>query len=205
MRSSNNKRKFYCIYKIAKTIKSFKEFIKPLGADVILQKIQYSNTKTFLFCLMLSWIYATGSQLIIPVPFGLVPITMQTLLFPCAALMFGWHAVYAYWLYYMQGALGLPFFTGFQGGPLKIFGPTGGYLLGFGLGMTFIASTNKFSGRLGILFRLIMFSVIQFSFGLLQLTLLIPTNNILEMGLYPFLIGDLIKISIAWLFTKKSN
>lgn len=68
----------------------------------------------------------------IEVPMWPVPMTMQTL----AILLIG--AVYTPSLafvttmaYLLQGAAGLPVFSGGAGGPAHLLGPTGGYLIGF--------------------------------------------------------------------------
>ncbi len=79
----------------------------------------------------------TGSLFIaacaqIAVPRVSVPLTMQTfaVLLIGAALgaRLGTAAVL---LYLFQGAVGLPVFSGFLGGPVVFAGPTAGYLLGF--------------------------------------------------------------------------
>lgn len=76
-------------------------------------------------CLCLcSWI-----RLALP---GLVPITLQTLgVFLAAGLLGGRDGTTAILVYLLLGLAGLPVFAGFQSGAGVLFGPTGGYLVGF--------------------------------------------------------------------------
>lgn len=143
--------------------------------------------------LLLSWFYALCSQIIIPLPFNLVPLSLQPLPLLLAAFFLGWHAVNAYGLYLLQGALGLPFFAGLQGGLLRLLGPTGGYLIGFGLAMACIAATNVFSNTgWRKIFKVYAVYAIIFGIGLFQLSWFVPANKLLVAGLYPFIIGDLV-------------
>lgn len=71
------------------------------------------------------------SQIAIPLPAG-VPLTLQTFSVAlCGASLGGpWGAcAVAVWL--ILGAVGLPLFSGFRGGTAVLFGPTGGFLMGF--------------------------------------------------------------------------
>ena len=67
----------------------------------------------------------------ITIPFY-VPFTLQTFaLFTIIGLFGTKRAFLSVSLYLLLGAVGLPVFSGFQGGPGALFGVTGGYLLGF--------------------------------------------------------------------------
>lgn len=66
------------------------------------------------------------------VPVGQIAVTMQTFgVFLTLLLMGGKKGTLACGVYLLLGAVGLPVFSGFQGGPGVLLGPTGGYLLGF--------------------------------------------------------------------------
>jgi len=67
----------------------------------------------------------------ITIPFT-VPFTLQTLgFFVCLGLLGGKYGTAAVCGYLLLGAIGLPVFSGFQGGFGVLMGATGGYLLGF--------------------------------------------------------------------------
>ena len=65
-------------------------------------------------------------------PLGDVAITMQTFaLFLTLGLLGGKNGSLVCLLYLLLGAVGLPVFSGFRGGPGALLGATGGYLTGF--------------------------------------------------------------------------
>ena len=68
----------------------------------------------------------------ISVPLGDVPFTLQTFgVFAAVALLGGKRGTLAVLVYLLLGAVGLPVFSHFTGGPGALFGLTGGYILGF--------------------------------------------------------------------------
>ena len=66
------------------------------------------------------------------VPIGPVPVTLTNLVIYLSVWLLGAKgATVSVLLYLLLGAVGLPVFSGFQGGLAKLVGPTGGYLVGF--------------------------------------------------------------------------
>ncbi len=66
------------------------------------------------------------------VPIGPVPVTLTNLVIYLAIVLLGWKmATISCALYLLLGLVGLPVFSGFQGGVGKLVGPTGGYLIGY--------------------------------------------------------------------------
>lgn len=77
-----------------------------------------------------SLLMALAAQISIPV--GPVPITAQTFVVLLAGALLGSRlGAMAMVVYLVEGASGLPFFSGGHGGLLHLFGPTGGYLIAF--------------------------------------------------------------------------
>ncbi len=140
----------------------------------------------------------------ISIPFYPVPMTLQTLAVLLLAATFGFRMGLAtVVLYLIEGALGLPVFAGTPARGIGIpylLGPTGGYLMGFLLAVAFVGYasdkgwTRKIS-RIG----LIMMSAHLFIYipGLLWLAQFTGTGRVLELGLFPFLPGDLLKLALA--------
>ena len=94
--------------------------------------------------------------------------------------------------------MGAPFFAWGCGGIARLCGPTGGYLLGMLLAMIFVVVCRE---RLPRLITLCLAGVIVFLCGLTQLSLYLPHSTVLAAGLYPFIVGDMVKILVAWVAT----
>jgi len=155
--------------------------------------------------LLLSWFYALSFQINIWLPFNPVPISLQTFVIFFCTLLFGWPAVYAYIITLFQTALGAPFFSGFEGGFIKLIGPTGGYIWGFLLSMIFLSFIKDYKSNnfLINLVKLFFANLIFYSLGLLQLSIFVSHDKLFLLGVFPFIIGDLLKMIIcAFLITK---
>jgi biotin transport system substrate-specific component len=76
-----------------------------------------------------------AASVLVTVPIGAVPLTLQVFVVVLIALVVPptWAAM-AVGTYLLAGAVGLPVFAGMSGGFAVLFGPRGGYLLGFLLG-----------------------------------------------------------------------
>lgn len=185
------------------TLRSRKVFMITQTLSEFKHSFLYSHTVKARIARMacLSWLYALCSQIIIPLPFNLVPLSSQPGPVFLAAVLFGWEAVGAYILYIAQGACGAPFFAGFGSSFLYLLGPTGGYLLGFLAGMIFLVASRKYIQKnwLTQLVGLMMAWIIAFSCGLAQLAFFVPAHKLLVSGLFPFIIGDFgIKLGAVW-------
>jgi len=159
---------------------------------------QKSYLLFFLASLSLSWIYALCSQIIIPLPFNLVPISLQPLPLLVCSIFLGNVAIGAYLMYLIQGCYGLPFFSGFQGGLARFLGPTGGYLTGFLLSMIFLNIVkNRIESRPLFILSALVSTCMYFFCGLYQLSFFVLPEKLFVSGLYPFLLGDSIKTIIV--------
>lgn len=138
----------------------------------------------------------------IPVPVSPVPISLTNLVLLISIYILGWKgATVSYLIYLLLGAAGLPVFSGFAGGPGKIAGPTGGYLLGF-IFMTILAGiiVEHFPGkRFLIVTGMILATAIAYAFGTawLAFQMEIPFTAALSVGVLPYLPGDTLKIIAA--------
>ena len=148
--------------------------------------------KKIALCFCLSLMYAVGSQVIIPLPFNLVPMSLQPLPIHLATLIFGWPGAIACFFYLLQGVLGAPIFSGMGGGVVHLMGPTGGYLFGFAIAATFIAATRKIkpSSVVATFAKITIAHSIEFACGIAQLSFFVPFKTALVMGFYPFVVTD---------------
>lgn len=138
----------------------------------------------------------------IPIPFSPVPITFTNLAIYLTAFILGWKkATISYFIYLLLGLVGLPVFSGFMGGPERLFGKTGGYLIGF-IFMALISGffIEKFYGKIHMYFLgLILATLVTYLFGTVWLAYLANLTFVqaLLLGVIPYIIGDSIKIIIA--------
>lgn len=163
------------------------------------------------------------AQARIPLPWTPVPITGQTFAVLLAAVLLGsWWGGASVAIYIGLGIAGVPWFNGWAGGIAIIAGPTGGYLIGFILAALFLgyfvdkyAKARSFRSLLGLM--LFADFVLVFGPGLIQLHLwsnlagqgTIGFYQLLTMGLFPFIAGDVVKVvaaaGAAWALSPKEE
>ena len=134
-------------------------------------------------------------------PFSPVPITGQTFGVLLVAMVLGRVRGTAVVVAYVaEGLAGLPVFAGGSGGMHILFGPTGGYLIGF-VAAAYLAGWLSEKGWDRSIFRssvaMLIGYVIIFAFGLLALGRFVPTSALLMAGLWPFMPGMIAKICLA--------
>lgn len=141
------------------------------------------------------------------IPIGPIPLSLATFVLYLAVMILGGKKAAAVCLLYLLiGFVGLPVFSGFQGGPAKLFGPTGGYFLGYLL-LTVIAGffVDKFPKKRSLcLLGCVLGTIACYGVGTLWLAFQMKINftNALLVGVIPFLAGDVMKIGIAvWIGT----
>lgn len=142
------------------------------------------------------------APLAIPVPFSPVPISFTNFVLFISIFLLGWkHTTISYIIYLLLGLAGLPVFSGFTGGPGKLAGPTGGYLIGF-IFLTIIGGicVERFPKKRWIhIIGMIAGSIIAYAFGTIWLIyqLNLTVMGGLAAGVLPYLPGDAAKIVIA--------
>ena len=143
----------------------------------------------------------------IKIPFYPVPMTMQTFVVLFLGISFGYKVGLAtVSLYLFEGIIGLPVFSNSpeKGVGLVYFtGPTMGYLIGF-LFATFLAGYFNFKKNILSNFIKLLVSVsVIYIFGIFWLGNLIGWDKpIIQLGVTPFLLAELFKISILALLAK---
>lgn len=150
---------------------------------------------------------ALCSQIALPLPFTPIPVTMQTLAVALVAAKLGKKlGTYAVALYLAQGAMGLPVFAGFHGSVLSFIGPQGGYLLGFLPAAFLMGYLMERRFAVFSLYRAASFfagSLVIWLFGALQLAHFVGWDKALLLGVYPFIIGNLLKVAMATVLTRR--
>jgi biotin transporter BioY len=147
-----------------------------------------------------SLLIALCAQIKILLPFSPVPVTGQTFaVLMIGALLGARRGSLAVLAYIAEGLAGLPVFaTG--GGLAALRGFTAGYLVGF-IPAAYIVGLLAEKGwdrRVETtVLAMVLGNVVIYAFGLAWLLCLLGVNNVLLKGLYPFIVGDLLKIALA--------
>ena len=133
-----------------------------------------------------SWILAISAQITINLPFSPVPITGQTLAVLLTGLILGKKlGTTSIAAYLAQGAAGLPIFAGGKSGVATLFGPTGGYLIGF-LAAVYVVgmlSELRFKRSLFLASSALVFgNIIIYLFGLVWLARFVGESQVLHLG-----------------------
>ncbi|MDY6789759.1 MAG: biotin transporter BioY [Thermodesulfobacteriota bacterium] len=149
---------------------------------------------------LLAALTAAGAYLSIPI--GPVPIILQNMFVMLSGLLLGsrW-GLASVGVYLLAGACGLPVFSGGLGGISRMVGPTGGYLLGY-LPAVYVIGLITEKVKQNMVFDVIAMScgcIIIYLCGVTWLKILtgMTVSKTLAVGMYPFLIGDALKIAAA--------
>ncbi|MEE8497943.1 MAG: biotin transporter BioY [Acidimicrobiia bacterium] len=146
---------------------------------------------------------ALMAQIEFPLWFTPVPITGQTFAVLLAGAALGWRAGLASQaLYVALGAVGLPFYSGGNGGWDVVTGATGGYLVGFIAAAVLIGYLAEREQDRSIATAIPAFlagSAVIYLFGVTWLahSLGVGATEAMELGMVPFIIGDLVKVALA--------
>jgi biotin transport system substrate-specific component len=145
----------------------------------------------------------TGLAAQIAVPLWPVPITGQTL----AVLLVGstlgaLRGALSMVLYAVIGIAGVPVFSDLSSGLSVVAGPTGGYILGFiaSAALVGLLAERRWDRRfLSAALSFAAGTIVTFAVGMvwLQASLDLTVQQTLEFGLYPFLVGGVVKALLA--------
>jgi biotin transporter BioY len=148
-----------------------------------------------------SLLTALSAQIVIPI--GPVPITGQTFAVLLTGALLGSRlGAITMIVYLLEGASGLPFFSGAHGGILHLLGPTGGYLVAFPAG-AFITGAFAEHGWdrkfLTAAAAMTIGSIVIMLSGWLWFSLVMKTSPAITLfaTVLKFIPGDIIKISLA--------
>ncbi len=141
------------------------------------------------------------SPFAIAFPISPVPMSLATLMLYLSVYILGKkHATISCGIYLLIGLVGIPVFSGFTGGAGKLFGPTGGYLIGY-LALVFIGGwcVEKWSAYWLQGLGLITGTAVCYLFGSLWLTYQAKMDFVsaLGVGVLPFIIGDMVKVVVG--------
>lgn len=160
-----------------------------------------TNSSLFIALItVFSWI-----SIPIPIPLFPVPVTLQTLAVLLAAAVMKRHAIIPVLLYLVLGVLGLPVFHNGMAGLGVLFGPTGGYLIGF-IPAVLVAGIAYESARrevriTGLILATALIYLCGISWLIISTGMSAPAAII--SGMIPFLPGDVVKGAAVYLIAAR--
>ena len=166
---------------------------------------QNRSTRDMAYIALMSALMAVCAWISVPV--GDVPFTLQTLGVFCAVgLLGGKRGTAAVLLYLLMGAVGLPVFSGFTGGPGRLLGVTGGYLIGFVFtGLTYWLVTVPAGGKMwSMALGMVLGCVVYYAFGTVWFMAVYARGSgpigfgaAVMKCVAPYVVPDMIKIALA--------
>lgn len=143
-----------------------------------------------------------SAYIIIPLPFSLSPIALQTLIVNLTGYVLNAKQAFMTMLVYLLvGLAGVPVFTGGSAGLGKLFGPTGGYIIGFLFTAVFLAyfKGEKYSFKRYALLGCVIGIPLIYVFGVVQLKLItgMGWDKAIMTGALPFIPLDIVKCLAA--------
>jgi len=138
----------------------------------------------------------------IVVPMWPVPISMQTFAVLMVGALYGWRlggiTVLA-WL--LQALAGLPVLAGGTGGPASFVGPTAGYIFAFPVGAMLMGlfAARGWDGQRPVraFFAMLFCTTFILLVGGAWLSVLIGLEKGWQLGVFPFLVGDVVKSALG--------
>jgi biotin transport system substrate-specific component len=173
--------------------------VKLWNREFILNRAAYAVVGVISFIALT----AAGAYIRIPLPFTPVPITLQTFFVILAGALLGKKlGSLSQAGYLLIGIFGLPVFTGGLYGFARLFGPTGGYLIGFVLASYMIGkllSNDDDAPFVKIVGAMLVGLAVLFVTGTIQLAFVmhISLDKAVALGVLPFVPGDVIKLMAA--------
>lgn len=159
---------------------------------------------------LLAAILSISAFISFPLSFSNVPFTLQSFMLMVIALSMPISiSFYTVGLYLLLGLIGLPVFSNGTAGLPVLFGPTGGYLLGFLLSTLVIGYIkDKFDYYFGYMIAAFLGGVVVvYVCGIigLMIVLNIDFNRAFSIGVIPFIPFDLIKVVVSSIFVYNSR
>lgn len=155
-------------------------------------------------------IICVSAYISFPLPFTPAMITAQTIAINLVALILTpKQSFLVVLLYILLGAFGLPVFSGGASGFGKLFGPTGGFIIGFLIMAPLISylkgKNNSFKRYLSV--TILIGMTVLYAFGAVYMSIVqkISIISALLLAVFPFIVGDILKCILSSFIAVKLN
>ncbi|HPV85209.1 MAG TPA: biotin transporter BioY [Sedimentibacter sp.] len=149
----------------------------------------------------------------ISIPIGPVPITLQSFFILLSGIILGSKkAMFSQITYLLLGLIGFPIFSGFSGGLQHIFKPSFGFIIGYVAAAYVVGKLTEEKTASQYLWAAVLAgTLIIYTFGLPYmfyiLNIMLNSNlsivKILQLGMFAFIPGDMLKAVIIVFFAQK--
>ncbi len=164
------------------------------------------SVREMVMCALFAALTAVCSQIQIALPAIPINLALFAVLL-CAGLLKPLNAVMAIVVYVVLGMVGVPVFAGMRGGVAVLFGRTGGYILGYIFAALIPALLRVRWGDKfwQLCLGMVLGVAVCYLFGTVWYMVLTGTGlwQSLTVCVFPFLIGDALKILLAAFLTKR--
>lgn len=154
--------------------------------------------------LFVATLTAAAAQISVPLPFTAVPFTFQPMVVLLGGLALGAKLGLASQAVYLAaGIAGLPVFAAsatLPPGPLRLIGPTGGYLVAYPIAALLVGylAERGFDRRyLTSVVAMLAGLIVVYTFGAIWLSVSLGFAGALAAGVYPFIAADVVKLAAA--------
>lgn len=154
--------------------------------------------------LFVATLTAAAAQISVPLPFTAVPFTFQPMVVLLGGLALGAKLGLASQAVYLAaGIAGLPVFAAsatLPPGPLRLIGPTGGYLVAYPIAALLVGylAERGFDRRyLTSVVAMLAGLMVVYTFGAIWLSVSLGFAGALAAGVYPFIAADVVKLAAA--------
>ncbi len=172
-----------------------------------------SNVRNLTRIAVFTAVLCVFAPLTLTLPVSPVPISIANLFIYIFAVILGTkRAILGLVIYFLLGSVGMPVFSHWSSGVVYIFGPTGGYLIGFlfcSLGASLgdeigrKVSRSKYIRTVILVLGMVLGTLLCYFVGTLWLSYLnkLDFYAAVAAGVLPFIPGDAVKIVIAVILT----
>ena len=161
-----------------------------------------NKTKTMALIGVMAAVTCILGPLSLAIPVSPVPISLTNLAVYFAIYVLGMRrGTISYCIYLLLGLVGLPVFSAFTGGAGKLFGPTGGYIIGFIFTALIVGlMTEKLGKKLWVeIVSMILGLAVCYAFGTAWFMFQMKMGLVesLLLCVVPYLIADALKIAFS--------
>lgn len=170
------------------------------------RRLELSHWEKSAIAFLMACLTALGAQVYIFLPFTPIPITLQVFFVLMSGVVLGkGFSGLSQVMYLGMGLVGLPVFAEWNSGISIILGVSGGYLLGFVVASTIIGwaiDAKNWRSKKSLFGLMLLGTGIIYALGSIQLALILQTDLLrtLTLGVFPFVVGDLMKAVTAAIF-----